>query len=179
MGGVELKLSADEADYLNKRPKACKLKREYDLLSAGKNHLDGWQTLEFVRMRHSNVADNDYNRAGRQQEAIGAMLARLKEMVKTMDIKGLTAAVDAIAEEVNTNISGKEVSDFLPDAAMCLLSLRNADGKLDVKKYHIPDRYYSDSYYEYGAWRLKPELRRTAKLLRHEMYGPESLKGID
>lgn len=179
MGGVELTLSKDEADYLNKRPKAMKIKKQYDLLTEGKNHLDGWQTLEFVRMRHSNAADNDYNRAGRQQEAIAAMLARLKKMVKDVDIKGLTKAIDAIAEEVDTNLTGEQANELLPEAAMALVNMMDADGKLEISRFHVPDKYHADNYFEYGAWRLKPDLRRTAKFLRFEMYGKDSLKGIE
>ena len=130
-------------------------------------------------MRHSNAADNDYNRAGRQQEAIAAMLARLKKMVKDVDIKGLTKAIDAIAEEVDTNLTGEQANELLPEAAMALVNMMDADGKLEISRFHVPDKYHADNYFEYGAWRLKPDLRRTAKFLRFEMYGKDSLKGIE
>ena len=178
MGGVDIKLSDIEADYLNKRPKDCGLKKEYERVSEGKNHLDGWQTLEYVRMRHANKADNDYNRAERQQKAIAAMIDRFKKLVGNIDIKGLEKAIDAIAEEVDTNISGEEVSELMPDAAISLLKIMGPDGMPKIERFHVPDRYYSDSYFEYGAWRLKPELRRTALFLRTQIYGKDSLKGL-
>ena len=78
-------------------------------LSAGPHHLDGRTALAFVRSRYG-VGDNDFTRAGRQQQLLVALRAKLTDpanIVKLPDI------LDAAAKTITTNFPGDQVSDFL------------------------------------------------------------------
>jgi LCP family protein required for cell wall assembly len=78
-------------------------------LSAGPHHLDGRTALAFVRSRYG-AGDNDFTRAGRQQQLLVALRAKMTDpanIVKLPDI------LDAAAKTITTNFPVDQVSDFL------------------------------------------------------------------
>ena len=78
-------------------------------LDVGTHHVDGETALAFARERHAYV-DGDNQRVRNQQKVFKAMI---KRMVSSSMIKNYGKFMDALAIAFDTNISSKEISDFV------------------------------------------------------------------
>lgn len=84
-GGVDLSLSAQEAEYLRGEGPNCKegkvgrytSGRTYDV-QKGKTHMDGAMALDYVRARHVGKS-SDFGRTGRQRTLLKALLKQAKK----------------------------------------------------------------------------------------------------
>lgn len=70
LGGVDITLNEDEADYLNRNYNAG--------VTAGSNHLTGQIALAYSRIRTSNSQDSDFNRVNRQQNVLNSLFQTYK-----------------------------------------------------------------------------------------------------
>ncbi len=100
LGGVDIDLSAKEANWLNKH--------EGYHLSAGMNHLNGEQALAYSRIRK---LDMDAMRAGRQRKVLTALINAYKnKSVGEM----LTLADDILATGfIQTDMSSDKVIEYV------------------------------------------------------------------
>ena len=76
-------------------------------LAAGPQHLDGKHALAYVRSRESS---SDYDRAGRQQQAL---IALLHKMAQPSEILALPGLVSTLGSSVNTNFPADQVADYI------------------------------------------------------------------
>ncbi len=105
--GVTITLTEDEADYMNK------YFVEYDDRSyqEGENKLDGWAAEVYVRTRHSNYGDNDFNRTDRQRAVVGQVL----EKVKNMSLLEINSLVDELLPYVLTDMSNTDITNYITE----------------------------------------------------------------
>lgn len=110
LGGVDIKLTKKEAQYLHDT-------EGWDL-SAGVNRLNGKQALAYSRIRK---LDSDYRRAERQRNVISSLINRYK----SLSLPEMLSMVEDILPLVTTNMSKSdiisyaiEVAPILPNAEM-------------------------------------------------------------
>ncbi len=70
LGGVDITLTEDEANYLNQNYVAG--------VTPGVNHLTGQIALAYSRIRTSNLEDSDFNRVNRQQNVLSSIFQAYK-----------------------------------------------------------------------------------------------------
>ena len=133
VGGIDIELTKEEADYLNKwgnwdvEDNAGKWK-----LKAGKNHLNGSQALAYSRIREiSNDAGyGDYGRTNRQR----TVLTKLMEKAKKLDMIEANAMLDQLLPLIATDLSNKQIlnltMELLPEMSKMKLNSQQipADG---------------------------------------------------
>ena len=102
VGGVDLTLSAAEADFLNHSTKR-------NIYSAGENHLDATAALSFVRCRE---IDSDWHRIERQRNVIQAAVTKTKDL----SITELNDLLNSVLPLVQTNLTKLEITELLLSA---------------------------------------------------------------
>lgn len=108
LGGIEIKLTKAEADYLNKRG-------NWDIennagtwsLKEGVNKLNGSQALAYSRIR--NVGNGDFGRTNRQR----IVLSTIADKAKTMSLSQLNTLLKEILPLLTTDLSEKEILGYV------------------------------------------------------------------
>ena len=105
--GVTITLDEDEVKYMNNYFK------EYDdrVFEVGDNLVDGWAAEVYVRTRHANNGDNDFNRTDRQR----AVVAQVLEKVKNMSVLELNSLVDELLPYVITDMSNTDMTNYITE----------------------------------------------------------------
>ena len=105
LGGVTVTLDEDEAKYMNNYFKGY-AGRVYQV---GENLVDGWAAEVYVRTRHANNGDNDFNRTDRQR----AVVAQVLEKVKHMNLLEINRLVDDLLPLVLTDMSNSDMTNYI------------------------------------------------------------------
>ena len=132
VGGIELELRADEANYLNARGNWDVAENEGWALKAGRNKMNGSQALAFSRIRDIGM---DFERTERQRKVIAALIDTFKEMSLPEMLKILEEAVSFIT----TDMSNKEITGCVMDMFPLLRGLT-------IKTQRVP----MDGTYKFG-----------------------------
>ncbi len=105
LGGIDLSLRQDEADYINEETGSS--------LTEGTHHLSGPQALVYSRIR-SLDADGDFSRTNRQRKVLSAIMS----VCKDADLPQLMKLTEEILPMVSTDMSSakllKLALDLLP-----------------------------------------------------------------
>lgn len=109
LGGVDVEMDEDEANYMTDLAMASQYKKQHRTFEVGTNHLNGREALWYARMRHSSAADSDIKRAARQR----ALMGQLMDKCKKLSLVELNAIVDQILPMIVTNISTDEMKDYI------------------------------------------------------------------
>lgn len=107
LGGVTITLDKDEAKYMNNY--FSKFEAEGREFFEGDNLVDGWAAEVYVRTRHANNGDNDYNRTNRQRQVVAQVL----EKVKNMSILELNKLVDQLLPLVSTDMTNADMTNYI------------------------------------------------------------------
>ena len=103
LGGVDLELRADEAAYIN-------MTADTWGLTAGMQHLNGSQALQYSRIRHLDL-DSDFSRTGRQRKVINALIEKFRN-TKLTTLMGL---LDDLLPMITTDMTNAEIMDYATD----------------------------------------------------------------
>ena len=147
LGGVDITLTAAEADHLNGR-------YGYEL-SAGKQHLDGEQALNYSRIRK---IDWDINRTQRQRNVLTALL----NSFKNKNITEMVSIATNILQSgyIQTDMSADEIRGYI-------ITLFPMLSSADVTNQHIPAL---DTFSEMSIGTLTyckvPDLEANRKILK-------------
>lgn len=153
LGGVDMDLSQEEVYYLHDKG--------FTDLVVGMNHLDGEETLQFVRMR--KVSGGDYGRTERQRRVLGAVV----ESMKDSGIGTITALIKDLLPHVVTNLTDAQILSFATTGVALL-----ADGA-EIQTYRIPE---DDAHYGAmidGMSVLIPDLDECRSDLEQFIYATE------
>ncbi len=129
MGGVDIELTKAELSQVPKagvkaEPGAPNFASLSYLGKAGTYHLDGYQALQYARIRH---LDNDFKRTQRQR----IVVEQLMEKAKTMSFAGLTGVVTSVLPHIYTNMSTDELMSYAAS------SLKYKNYSIEIQ-YHVP-----------------------------------------
>ena len=102
--GVTITLDEDEVNYMNKYFEKYDPDRVFEV---GDNLVDGWAAEVYVRTRHANNGDNDFNRTDRQRAVIGQVL----EKVKNMSLAEVNRLVDQLLPMVLTDMTNTDMAN--------------------------------------------------------------------
>ncbi len=144
IGGVEI--TVPETIHDEKYP-TDDYKTELFHIDAGVQHLDGANALKYVRTRNQ---DDDYSRAGRQQQVIRAVVDKIlrADMIPIL-IPKLPRLLYTMRSSIDTDIPMSmqlEFANYIRDS-----SLR------EVRQLVLDSRYGEETYAENGAWILLPD----------------------
>lgn len=103
LGGVEVKLTQEEVDYLNS---SMSSKDRLPTNKGGKVTLNGNQALTYARIRK---LDSDFGRTNRQRNVVTACI----EKVKKMRISQINDMLEEFLPRVTTNLTEKDVLTLL------------------------------------------------------------------
>ena len=102
VGGIDVTLTAAEADYINKYAPGSGC-------VAGLNHLNGKTALEYARCRK---IDSDWHRVERQRNVIQAVVTKTKDL----GITELNDLLNNVLPIVQTNLTKLEITELLLSA---------------------------------------------------------------
>ena len=133
LGGVDIKLTSKEAEYMN---------NAYDWgLTSGRTRLTGRQALAYSRIRY---IDSDYRRAERQRNVISSLMNRYK----SLSVTEMLGMLDDILPMVTTNMSKDEIVDVIWDIAPIISGAK-------INNLRIP----VEGSFDQGTVRVRPGLK--------------------
>lgn len=112
LGGVDIELTQAEADYLNvyieyegRIPESKKY-----VVSEGMNHLEGYATLTYARLRKA-AGDNesDIVRTGRQQKLVGILL----DKIRALSLSELQELANKVLPLITTSMDNATITEYL------------------------------------------------------------------
>ncbi|MFZ2975455.1 MAG: LCP family protein [Candidatus Moraniibacteriota bacterium] len=109
IGGINI---TNERDILDTRYPGPNYSYETFELSKGFHHLNGATALKYARMRH-NDPESDFGRAKRQQQVMQAVKNKIFSTGTLLNAVAINQFMNALGENVKTNISSSEFGDFL------------------------------------------------------------------
>ncbi|MCQ2462714.1 MAG: LCP family protein [Clostridia bacterium] len=128
LGGIDVDIEEDEADFLNRNCSNFKGKAV-----TGKNHLNGLQALDYCRIRY---LDNDFYRTQRQRKVISEIIAK----AKTASVFNLFGQLDTILKYVETDIPKNELVSLGAGAVTSYL-------RYDIMQERMPYGEHGGSWY--------------------------------
>ena len=123
LGGVDVELTAEEAEHLNKNNGWS--------LSAGVNHLNGRQALSYSRIRY---LDSDFGRTERQRNVLTALLYKHRSAT----LQEMHSVTDTFLELSESDHSDEELLGYA-------LELYTTLGEADLTTHRVP----ADGTYTY------------------------------
>lgn len=147
IGGVEIDVKEEEVSAIN-----GSVASDHYLNEAGKQHLNGEQTLAYCRIR--KVGNNDFERTERQRKVLQELFKNAKEMDS---MKMLTVLDDTFAL-LNTNLTDEDLLNLMVEAL--------AMGVEEFENHNIPeDAGYSSQTVD-GMAVLVPDLEACRVLMQ-------------
>lgn len=134
VGGVDIKLTAAEARYLNERGN-WDAGEAYDgswTLTEGVNHLDSSQALAYSRIRDIG---GDYARTERQRTMITALIAK----AKTMNISQLYKFAETALPMLTTDMDNRTILNLVAEIAPILPEMKIISQRIPAE-----NAYYED-----------------------------------
>ena len=149
-GGIDVVLTQEEADYINKALK------DDSKLTKGKNHLDGKTAERYARLR---AIDDDWSRIGRQRTVIQAAITQAKDM----PILEINAMLDIVLPYVQTNLTKSQITELV-------FQVPSIAGKTAQQKTIPVEGTYSIMQNRYGKNMFSVDFETNAKELQHFLY---------
>ena len=163
LGGVDIELTANEAGQVpapGTKITAETYDPNFQPLSdkGGSFHLDGFQTLQYARIRH---IDSDFGRVQRQQKVVKILLDKARKS----NIFTLMGMLDDLFPQVKTNMTNSELLGYVMDVG----SYMNYEVQTT---YHIPqDGAYRNETINGGAMLVLKDPKQSVTELHAYIYG--------
>lgn len=125
VGGVKIKLTSEEANYLNYRGNWGVTGNDGWQLRAGENNLTGSQALAYSRIRALGL---DFERTERQRKVITSLL----EKAKNMNLVELYALVKEGLSMISTDMSDSEIWNYVTELAPMLTDLKIVNQRIPI-----------------------------------------------
>ena len=139
LGGVDIELGKEEAQYLNTTNYISKKANRH--VTAGVNHLNGNQLMGYCRVRKVKTlgdVNNDYGRILRQQRALKAMF---KSYLAPKNMLHILPNTKKILGYVTTNLSEEQIEKAMEDI------VENKMDKLDTSRIPVDGEFESPRRY--------------------------------
>lgn len=153
VGGVDIELTAAEAEYLNRRGNWDIEDNSWEWsLVEGVNHLNGSQALAYSRIRE--VGNADFGRTNRQR----IVLSTLIESAKDMNVGEVNKLLDKILPLLTTDLTDPEIIRFVMELLPILPDL-----KISTQQIPAEGSYYGAFIREMAV--LVPDLEMNREIL--------------
>ncbi len=117
LGGIEVEVTENEADYINNRHNYGNEKKPDHVESGEKVYLNGYQALWYARIRK---LDSDFMRTERQRKVLASIAAKMKAQLNPVGIFGLVNTAKDIAPYVETTLSTPDFFSLMFSLVTCL-----------------------------------------------------------
>ncbi len=118
LGGIELDVTEDEADYINNRHKYGKEEKPEEVPSGESVHLTGYQALWYSRIR--KLGNGDWDRTERQRKVISAIMSDVKSQLNPVGVFGLISTARDVAPYITTTLSTGDFWSLMTSLMSCL-----------------------------------------------------------
>lgn len=145
LGGVDVEVTEDEADYINNRHRYGKEKKPDAFESGESVHLNGYQALWYSRIRK---LDSDFMRTQRQRKVISAIASEVKSQINPIGIFGLVSTAKEVAPYIETTLSTTDFWNLIFSLSGCLAKSGADMDKLLVSQ-QIP---FDDTWWYSSQW---------------------------
>ena len=145
LGGVDVEVTEDEADYINNRHRYGKEKKPDAFESGESVHLNGYQALWYSRIRK---LDSDFMRTQRQRKVISAIASEVKSQINPIGIFGLVSTAKDVAPYIETTLSTADFWSLVFSLSGCLAKSGADMDKLLVSQ-QIP---FDDTWWYSSQW---------------------------
>lgn len=130
LGGIEVTLTKDEADYLNAKNYISNRKNRN--VKEGTQTMNGNQVMGYCRVRNvsTGVESNDFGRTQRQRNVLNSVLKK----VKKLNIFQLTSFMDSVLSNTNitTDISQSDFNYYFEQTV-------NIINDIKISEYRVPE----------------------------------------
>ena len=161
LGGVDIELTAEEAQYLNRTNYISDPANRN--VSAGMQTLNGNQALGYSRVRYVkgiNGERDDFGRTNRQRTVINAIFNKYK----SQGLVELVSVTNKILPHITTNMTKSDILSYLTVAAGML-------GSAELETFRVPmNDAYSNAKIG-GKAVLQVDFPKVQAALQDEMYG--------
>lgn len=156
IGGTDIVLTAEEAKAINLAGQAySKMQTVYE----GLNHLDGYNTFAYTRLRS---IDSDWKRVERQRTVIQSLMTSAKDMT----LKDLNNMLDTVLPLVQTNLTTMDILGLITYAPAVL--------GMEMEQMTIPVKGTYGSMTGLGGRKLYAvDFQENSKILHEFLYGVE------
>lgn len=161
VGGLDFNVKENEAeamkDPLDEVNDIVHKKHGTGYVKAGKQHLNGYQSLAYARIRY-NCGD-DYGRTQRQR----AVIAQIIQKSKKLSLLELDDLLNKVLPNVTTDLTDGEISKMLLSAFDYM--------KYDVQDLRIPADGYFTADKINGLDVLSPDFNANSSIMQNVIYG--------
>lgn len=168
LGGIDIEVTENEADYINNRHNYKKETKPDHFESGESVHLNGYQALWYARIRK---LDSDFMRTYRQRKVITAIAENVKKELLTGNIFGLISTAKDVAPNIETSLSKSEFTSLILSMASCVSKTGLELDKLLVSQ-QLPfkDTWWFESKWDGSSIAIKFSENR--ELLYESIYEP-------
>lgn len=145
LGGVDVEVTENEADYINNRHKYGYEKKPDTFESGESVHLNGYQALWYSRIRK---LDSDFMRTQRQRKVISAIASEIKSQINPIGIFGLVSTAKEVAPYIETTLSNADFWGLVFSLSGCLAK-SGADMDKLLVSHQIP---FDDTWWYSSQW---------------------------
>lgn len=145
LGGIEVDVTEDEADYINNRHRYGSEEKPETVLSGENVHLTGYQALWYARIRK---LDSDFNRTERQRKVISAIVEDVKGKLNPVGIFGLISTAKEVAPYIETTLSTTDFWSLIFSLMSCVTKSGTDMDKLLVSA-QLP---FEDTWWYSSEW---------------------------
>ena len=153
LGGINISMTSDEANYMNKWGDGS--------FHKGMNFLDADQALNFVRMRY--LSGGDYGRTDRQRRVLMA----IAESFRDADLMTIFNVIDEILPHIVTNLTDAQIIEY----ATAGLGILGGGGEMETLR--IPQNDAHKQANIRGMAVLVPNLEMCREDLKEFIYDNE------
>lgn len=166
LGGVEVDVTEDEADYINNRHRYGKEEKPETVPSGENVHLTGYQALWYARIRK---LDSDFNRTERQRKVISAIVKDVKGKLNPIGVFGLISTAKEVAPYIETTLSVTDFWGLVFGLMTCVVkSGSNMDNLLVSAQLPFEDTWWYSS--EWDGSSISIDLEENRELLYKLLY---------
>lgn len=167
LGGVDVEVTENEADYINNRHKYGSEKKP-DYFESGESvHLNGYQALWYARIRK---LDSDFMRTQRQRKVMAAIATKVKSQVNPIGVFGLISTAKDVAPFIETTLSTTAFWSLVASLSACLVkSSADMDKLLVTEKIPFDDTWWYSSQWDGSSISINLEENRA--MLYTLLYG--------
>ncbi len=171
LGGIDVEVTENEADYINNRHN-YKGEKKPDHFESGESvHLNGYQTLWYARIRK---LDSDFMRTYRQRKVITAIAENIKTELLTGNIFGLISTAKDVAPNIETSLSNAEFTGLLFSMVSCVTkSGLEMDKLLVSQQLPFEDTWWFESKWDGSSIALN--LSENREMLYNSIYEPQEV----
>ncbi|MBQ6936137.1 MAG: LCP family protein [Clostridia bacterium] len=168
LGGIDIEVTEDEADYINYRHN-YKTETKPDHFESGESvHLNGYQALWYARIRK---LDSDFMRTFRQRKVITAIAENVKKELLTGNIFGLLSTAKDVAPNIETSLSKSEFTSLILSMVSCVSKTGLEMDKLLVSQ-QLP---FEDTWWFESKWdgsSIAINFSENREMLYNSIYEP-------